>query len=133
MDERVEAVAAWAGLFFNKDSSPGASKPAIAPIAAHRPLLMIHGDADGTVPYAPATKAVYGAVGSPKLFITLLGQGHVPPYVTGEASPASKVVADATVAFFDAELKGDRTGLDRVAEVVETAGPKVATLKEDLG
>jgi len=126
-ERRVDAVAEWAGLFF-----PIGQKPTLAPAAAHRPLLMIHGDKDGTVPYA-VTPGVYDTVGTPKLLITLPGEGHIPAYVVGEGSPAGKVVVDATVAFFDAELKADRTGLGRVSKVVEDAGPTVATLREDLG
>lgn len=126
-EPRVDAVAEWAGLFF-----PIGQKAAVAPVAEHRPLLMIHGDKDGTVPYA-VTAGVYDTVGSPKLLVTLPGQGHIPPYVVGEGSAAGKVVVDATVAFFDAELKDDKKGLDRVSKVVADAGPTVATVKEDLG
>jgi fermentation-respiration switch protein FrsA (DUF1100 family) len=130
--KRVKAVAEWAGLFFSDDSKPEAAPTALAPIAAHRPLLMIHGTADGTVPYT-VTKGVYAAVGTPKVFISLPGEGHIPPYVTGETSPAAKVVTDATVDFFDAELKGDRSALNRLSATVTRAGPTVATLQEDLG
>ncbi len=131
-EKRVKAVVEWAGLFFSSASKPASGPEAIAPFAAHRPLLMIHGTADGTVPYS-VTNGVYDAVGAPKVFITLPGQGHIPPYLTGETSPAAKVVTDATVDFFDAELKDDPTGLDRLSSLVARSGPDVATLQQDLG
>jgi len=76
---------------------------------------------------------VYKALGAPKVWITLPGQGHIPPYLVGEASPVGKVVVLSTLDFFDQELKGDTTGLTRLVDVVSKAGPKVATLREDLG
>lgn len=123
----VKAVAEWAGVLV-----PLTRPFKLAESATHLPLLIIHGTKDGTVPYASAAR-VYAAVGTPKLEVTLPGQNHIPAYVIGEGSAPGKVVVGATLAFFDAELKGDAAGLSRVKDVVKTAGPSVATLREDLG
>jgi fermentation-respiration switch protein FrsA (DUF1100 family) len=126
-EKRVKAVAEWSGILVPL------TKPFHVPsFAAHRPLLIVHGTDDHTVPYASAA-GVYSRLGTPKVEVSLPGQGHVPAFVVGEGSPAAKVVVDATVDFFDAELKGDADGLHRIEAVVDAAGPEVATLKQDLG
>lgn len=124
---RVKAVAEWSGVLV-----PLTQPFHVASVATHRPLLIIHGEADGTVPYASAGK-LYAAVGAPKVEVSLPGQGHIPAFVIGDGSPAAKVVVASTVAFFDAELKGDPTALATIDATVTAAGPKVATLREDLG
>ncbi|MCY3823616.1 MAG: alpha/beta hydrolase [Nitrospinae bacterium] len=49
------------------------------------PLLILHGDKDGIVPYAQGT-ALYEAAGSPhKRFFTIKGAGHNDTYYTGGA------------------------------------------------
>ena len=126
-ERRAKAVAEWSGVLV-----PLTKPFHVAKGAEHLPLLIVHGTDDGTVPYGSAA-GVYRAVGTPKVEVSLPGQGHVPAFVVGEGSPAGEVVLDTTVAFFDAELKGDHTGLDRLKQVVDEAGPKVATLQEDLG
>jgi fermentation-respiration switch protein FrsA (DUF1100 family) len=126
-DTRVKAVAEWSGVLVPL------TKPFQVPaFAAHRPLLIVHGTDDHTVPYGSAA-GVYSQLGTPKVEVSLPGQGHVPAFVVGEGSPAGKVVVDSTVDFLDAELKGDPSGLTRLKQVVEDAGPQVATLKQDLG
>jgi len=125
VEPRVRAVAEWAGFFFKLEDDD-----ALAPSAKGRPLLMIHGDNDGTVPYALAPP-VYAKLSAPKFFVTLPGQGHVLAYVQGLGPPAGRVVTLATLDFFDHYLKGDRTGLDRMRTVVKDAGPTVATMEED--
>ncbi|MCU1454407.1 MAG: phospholipase/Carboxylesterase, partial [Acidimicrobiales bacterium] len=124
-DHRVKAVAEWAGILVPLNGS------VLDPASAHLPLLVVHGDADETVRYDFGT-TVYGHLGTPKLFVTLPGAGHNPPYKEGLDTPASAVVTRATIGFFDAYLKGDARGLDRVRSAVAAAGPRVATLREQL-
>lgn len=122
-DHRVRAVAEYAGIFF-----PLASGGRVDPKAAHTPLLEIHGDNDGTVPYSNGA-TIFAKLGAPKFFITLPGQGHTPPYVQGLNSPASAVTTNATIDFFDRYLKQDPAGLTRLHQVIDQAGSSVATLQ----
>jgi dienelactone hydrolase len=123
-DDRADAVAEWAGSYLPGLADGGAA------VQDGPPLLAIHGDADGTVPYALAQNAV-DAVGSPWHLITLVGGEHIPPYVTGTADPYGEVVTDATLAFFDATLKTDPAGDARLERVVSQAGTDVAILNTE--
>lgn len=126
-DARIKAVAEWAGVFF-----PLESKGKVAASSRGRPLLIVHGTADRTVNYRFG-QAVYKLLGPPKYFITLPGAGHVPPYLFGEANAQSKVTILASIDFFDRYLKDDRSGIDRLHEVVAAAGPAAATEREQPG
>lgn len=123
-DRRIKAVAEWAGILYRLE---GVGR--VAPLARHRPVLIVHGTNDPVVGY-DAGRAVYRALGPPKYFVTLPGAGHVPPYVQGVAEPQSRVAVLATVDFFDRYLKGDPAGIDRLRGLVRAAGPRVATEQE---
>lgn len=122
-DERVDAVAEWAGSYVGELADGG------APVDDGPPLLIIHGDADGTVGYSAAL-ATAAAVGPPWGLITLIGGEHIPPYLQGLGDPYSTVVAESTLDFFDATLKDDPAGEGRLKDVVDEAGPQVATFVE---
>lgn len=123
-DMRVDAVAEWAGAYRGQLADGG------DPIQDGPPLLAIHGDSDDTVPYESAQQAV-DAVGPPWQLLTLVDGEHTPPYVIGMGDPQSAVVTEASLDFFDAELKDDPDGETRLIEVVDQAGPKVATLSAE--
>lgn len=122
-DDRVDAVASWAGLFLPMLGEGNPEKG-----ITDRPLLLIHGDADGTVPYASSVNA-FGDVESPRWLITLPGEGHIPPFIAPGASPTATLVTTATLDFFDAELKGDADGISRLEAEVDELGAESATLK----
>ncbi|QXC59569.1 hypothetical protein KSP35_14375 [Aquihabitans sp. G128] len=122
-DDRVAAVASWAGVFL-----PLRGRPSPKPGITDRPLLLIHGDEDRTVPYGSSVSA-FARVESPRWFITLPGQGHTPPFLTPGSSPVARLATTATVDFFDAELKGDDGGIAALTAAVDAAGPDVATLQ----
>lgn len=126
-EDRVDALAEWSGVLV-----PLTTPFKVDAAGQDVPVLIVHGTDDGTVPYSSAAK-IYDTVTAPKLEVSLQGEAHVPAFVTGRGTPASTVVVDTSVAFFDAELKDDAEGLDRVKAVVDDAGPDVATLREDLG
>ena len=126
-DPRVLSVAEWSGVFL-----PSKGPPRVSPLAKHRPLLIVHGMDDHTVPYGVAAR-LYAVAGTPKIEISLPGQGHIPAFVQGFGAPAARVAVESTLDFFDATLKGDPGGLTRIEAVVVRAGPKVAILREDLG
>jgi dienelactone hydrolase len=88
------------------------------------PLLLVHGTADGTVPYV-ASVNVYGQAPAPKAFLTLAGAPHSlfrAPWL----DPTVKTVVD----FLDGYLKHDRVALRRLAR--DGNVPGVASLQEDL-
>lgn len=123
-DDRVDAVASWAGIFV-----PLKGEESPSPERSDIPLLLVHGDRDGTVPYGSSVKA-FDAVDGPRWFITLPGAGHTPSFVSSGPDPQARVTTTATIDFFDAELKGDPKGIDRLDQTVADAGREVATLKE---
>ncbi|MGI8937778.1 MAG: alpha/beta hydrolase family protein [Iamia sp.] len=133
-DDRVDAVAEWAGAYLPDLAirDAGGDSDGGPPIDDGPPLLIIHGDADETVPYENATQLAED-VGAPSWLVTLVDGPHTPPYVQGFGSDASTVVTSATLDFFDQFLKGDPEGTDRLAQVVTDAGPDVATLEVDEG
>lgn len=131
LDDRVDAVAAWAGGYV-ADLMPQTGEEGGPAVQDGPPLLIVHGDADDTVPYDRAAEAAE-AIGPPWWLVTLVGGGHVPPYVQGLGSEASTVVTTATLAFFDAFLKDDPDGIGRLTETVSDAGPEVATLTVNEG
>lgn len=126
LDDRVDAVAEWAGGYLPA-LEPAQGTEGGAPVDDGPPLLIVHGDADGTVPYEQAD-ATATAVGGPWWLVTLVGGPHIPPYVQGLGVPDSSVVTLTTLDLFDEFLKGDPEGTDRLETVVADAGPGVATL-----
>ncbi len=123
-DARVDAVVAWAGVLV-----PMMNEPTVGEGITDRPLLLIHGDEDKTVPYAASVNA-FEKVESPRWFITLPGAGHNGAFLTPGADPVSNMVTDATVAFLDAELKDDPSGLPRLEQAVADVGPSKATVQQ---
>lgn len=122
-DDRVDGVFDWAGGFY-----PMLGQSAPDPSVHDRPLLIVHGDQDETVPYAKS-EAVFAATDVPRWFITLTDGGHVPGYLAGFAQVHSTLVIETTKRFLDAELKGDETGLTDLVARVRAAGPAVATIR----
>lgn len=123
-EPRIDAVVDWAGALY-----PLLDQPSPDPKVDDVPLLIIHGDADGTVPYRQGEE-VFAKVHTPRWFITLIGGEHTPPYVIGLAGQQSMLTTVATLDFFDAQLKGDKKGLPRLTALVKSVGPEVATLKK---
>lgn len=121
-DDRVDAVASWAGAFlpFKDGANPGPDED--------RPLLLVHGDDDGTVPYASSASA-FDAVAGPRWFITLPGSPHSTPFLTPGEGPVAQAVTTATIDFFDAQVKDDPDGIERMEQVVADAGPEHATIE----
>lgn len=89
------------------------------------PLMLVHGNADQTVPY-PASVGAYGQASAPKAFLTLENAPHVPfraPWI----DPTVRSITD----FLDGFLKGERHAFRRLPTDGNVAG--VASLQEDLG
>ncbi len=85
------------------------------------PRLYIHGDQDGTVPYAGSTDA-FAKAPTPKYLLTLLGAPHT-PFFGAWKTP----IIDTAVAFLDRYLKHDHRALDRMTAAGNVGG--VATLQ----
>jgi dienelactone hydrolase len=90
------------------------------------PLLGLHGNADGTVPYS-AGKEAYTGARAPKFLLTFIGAGHVSPFLGGTDAQAT-VLKKATVDFWDRYLKGDKAALDKLRTDGNLAGS--ASLEE---
>jgi dienelactone hydrolase len=84
------------------------------------PLLGLHGNQDGTVPYSAGTNA-YGMAKAPKFLLTFIGAGHVSPFLGG-ADPQATVLKRSTVDFWDRYLKGDKAALDKLRTDGNLAG-----------
>jgi fermentation-respiration switch protein FrsA (DUF1100 family) len=89
------------------------------------PLLLLHGSADGTVPY-PSSQKIFADAPTPKYFVTLNGAPHTSFRQTGTASepapPWEPVVVASVTDFLDRYLKGDKAGLARLTRDATVAG-----------
>ncbi len=85
------------------------------------PILLIHGDADHTVPYG-GSQQVFAAARPPKFFLTLIGGPHTPFF-----GPAGPIIVRSMTDFFDRYLKGRRSALDRL--FIDGQVPGIASLQ----
>jgi fermentation-respiration switch protein FrsA (DUF1100 family) len=83
------------------------------------PLLLIHGDADRTVPYRGSENA-YRAAGAPKFLLTLVNGPHTPFSGAG-----GEVIVKVMLDFFDHYLKGRDGSLDAIPQHGNVAGTTV--------
>ena len=120
-DPRIDAAVPLAGSLILFPA--GEYDPDIGP-----PVLIVHGDADESVPYESATEA-YALLLAPKFLLTHLGGRHVPPYVGSRDAPPVAATIDASIAFFDLFLKHERDALERLIAVGQRAA---VTLQYDL-
>ena len=90
------------------------------------PLLGLHGNADGTVPYQAGRNA-YTAAQPPKFLLTFLGAGHVSPFLAGDNRQAM-ALKESTVDFWNRYLKGDKRALDHLR--TDANAPGSTTLEE---
>ena len=96
------------------------------------PMLLIHGDADGTVPYGLGSLATYSSAPSPKALLTIKNGDHTFG-VSGD--PGSKVVVgkavvEAMVAFLDRYEKGDAAAPARL-QAIASGQPSLLRLDSD--
>lgn len=84
------------------------------------PTLIMHGTLDGSLPYSAAVDA-YGKLEPPKLFVSLLGGLHAPPFEDAP-SPFDEVATTVTLDFWDAFLAGDVSAVDRLRRDADVAG-----------
>jgi dienelactone hydrolase len=76
------------------------------------PLLLVHGDADRTVPYASSVRA-FETAERPKYLVTLFGQDHGGAF-NGENTAAGGVVVAVTLDFLDAYVRNEPDALARL-------------------
>lgn len=103
-DPRVDAVISLSGI----PLLPGTDVT-----SRTTPLLLIHSDNDGTVPYAQSTTMFAAAVG-PHWLITVNGGGHSPFLYAPDPDTAATLDA-ATLAFWDASLGGNHAAAEGIA------------------
>ena len=123
VDERIDAAAPMSGLAGLVDDGANYF------VGVDTPLLLLHGDVDGIVPYTGSTDAFAKASGA-KYLLTFTGAGHVTPFVGVEGAQGDALVA-GSVAFWDTYLKDDRGAIDELSDAA--ADPNVATLQESAG
>lgn len=90
------------------------------------PLLALHGNSDGTVPYQGDINT-FARAQAPKYFLTFLGAGHIQPFLGGDDTQA-KALKQSTVDFLDHYLKGNKTALEKLRTDGNVAGS--VTLQE---
>jgi dienelactone hydrolase len=101
-DDRFTAVVILTGLV-----TGGADFDAYNPA-----LLLVHGDADETVPYRGSQEA-YARAPSPKFFVTIFGASHSSAF-HGADDSASIAVVKTVTDFLDSYLKGKKAALPRL-------------------
>ncbi|MEO8602405.1 MAG: phospholipase [bacterium] len=118
-DARIGAAVPMAGSLIAYPD--GVYDGAIGP-----PLLLIHGDADDTVPYDSGLEA-YAVAAAPKALLTHLGGGHILPYVGSGDAEAVAATIDASTAWFDLYLKHERGALDRLLALRQSTRVRLET------
>lgn len=80
------------------------------------PMLLIHGDADGTVPYALGSVATFSTAPSPKALLTIRNGNHSFGLAGSSASKpeVGTAVVAAMVDFLDRYVKDDPIGTNRL-------------------
>jgi predicted dienelactone hydrolase len=84
------------------------------------PLLALHGNRDGTVPYQ-ADVNTFNRAQPPKFFVTFVGAGHIEPFLGGTDTKAM-ALKQSTVDFLDHYLKNDKTALDKLRSHANVPG-----------
>ncbi|HVM15477.1 MAG TPA: dienelactone hydrolase family protein [Egibacteraceae bacterium] len=74
------------------------------------PMLYVHGDADGTIPYRSG-RAAYENTPPPRFLVTILGGDHGRPYGGDVNDPQGRVVVDTTLDFLDHYLLDGTTSI----------------------
>jgi dienelactone hydrolase len=116
-DHRIDAAVAFSGLELGVRGGVFFGKPT-------PPLMLVHGDADRTVPYGGSV-STYAQSPAPKAFLTLVGAPHT-PFVAPWLGPTVTAVVD----FFDGFLRHDHEALERLRR--DGNVPGVATVQADL-
>jgi fermentation-respiration switch protein FrsA (DUF1100 family) len=105
-DKRVKAALPMSGL--------GGVAESLEQYFVNRqtPLLALHGNRDGTVPYQAGVNT-FNKAQPPKYFLTFDGGGHIEPFLGGTDAKAM-ALKRSTVDFLDHYLKGDKTALEEL-------------------
>ncbi len=85
------------------------------------PLLLVHGDADTTVPVQGSIDA-FGKAQAPKFFVTLFGQTHTSAFHGGDHPAARRRATTRPPTFLDAYVKGERGAVKRLERAGDVAG-----------
>jgi predicted dienelactone hydrolase len=96
------------------------------------PILVLHGTADQTIPYANGEK-IYNDATTPKYMISLIGAPHV-SFLQLAATPLAtpkwqNVDVDSVTDFLEGELDHDSADLDALTTVANVPG--IASLRSD--
>ncbi|GAA2618815.1 hypothetical protein GCM10010399_57300 [Dactylosporangium fulvum] len=86
---------------------------------AATPVLFVHGDKDGTVPYSSG-KSLYDSCTWPKGFLTLLGGDH--GAALWGTTPAAQAVSKTMIDFFRYTLYGDAAAHGRLRQDATVSG-----------
>jgi len=85
-----------------------------------KPVLLEHGDADGSVPYA-LTATNFADIPAPAFLVTLLGAEHTEAFRGGDIA-AADVVAATTLDFLTGFLGDDPDAVDRIVDDGDVPG-----------
>ncbi|HEY7137854.1 MAG TPA: phospholipase [Acidimicrobiia bacterium] len=117
-DPRIDAAVSFSGLELGVPGGVFFGKPT-------PPLMVVHGTADGTVPYQGSVN-VYAQSPAPKAFLTLIGAPHT-PFSAPWIDPTVKAVVD----FLDGFLGHDHEALEHLRS--DGTVPGVSSVQADLG
>lgn len=108
-DERIKAAVVLAGA--ERSFLTGSFFTGLKPV----PIMIVHGDRDGTVPFADGRKVCTDAA-PPKVMLTLLGGDHSSPFggASGTGDGQARLVATAFLEFLDRYVKELVEGLGRL-------------------
>jgi dienelactone hydrolase len=93
------------------------------------PLLLVHGEDDGVVPYADGRRA-YTNAPPPRFLVTIIAGDHGKPFTGSPDDAQAQVVTNASLDFFDHYLRGVAGRLDRLKADATVQG--VARLESEV-
>jgi fermentation-respiration switch protein FrsA (DUF1100 family) len=119
LDGRVRA-----GMVLAADAPPFSNGTYFTGI--HTPLLVVHGLADPTVPFAEGRR-IFAEAMPPKMMLAVPASDvpsadHARPYVGTDNRPLpdTRVVMATTIGFLDRYLRDDRDAVGRIRKVIDT-------------
>lgn len=112
-DRRIDAAEVLSG-------NPIPMPEAYAFAAGGVPVLIMHGDADASLRLS-TEREVYDAITTPKMFVTLLGGTHAPPF-EDPVTPYDDLAERTTTAFWDLTIGGDPSARDRLDVAARVPG-----------
>lgn len=114
-DPRVKAVVALSGVMLPFGDGSWKDPPSI-------PLLMVHGGADKTVPYAGGSATTFTNLSVPRALVSIPTAGHTDIFGGKDNAANGESTQDAVLAFLQLELRHDDRAWKKLGASLDKLG-----------